>query len=70
VFIIYRSLNARRGLTPRLFERDPLFRKRERGLFYILFFFTSLFSAEGEERGDERSDVGVSKRSALIALLP
>ncbi|MGF7080137.1 hypothetical protein [Mucilaginibacter sp. UYCu711] len=39
----------------------PLFAARKEGGFlFLLFFFPSPLSAEGEERGDERSDVGVS----------
>jgi hypothetical protein len=68
VFIVYRSLSARRLLTPRLFERDPLFALGGKRVVVIFIFFPSPLSAKGEERGDERSDVGVSKRR-LIALL-
>jgi hypothetical protein len=31
-------------------------------LFYFTFFFSPPLSAKGEERGDKRSDVGVSNR--------
>jgi hypothetical protein len=63
----YIVLNARRGLTPRHFVRDSLFAFGGKRIVCFIFSFSPL-SAKGEERGDERCNVGVSNRRHIALL--